>query len=199
MRRFKRFHSFGDLGTMRRRSFRGFDALPVSLDAFLPPLVGGGAAMGTALIIRGVVKPYQLMEDGKTIKMSTETVPKPLRNSLFKYSGLIGAGVGVLGSCILGPFKGWGSAIAGSITAVATGLTLQLADTILGEDAKAQYKAQNPYALMVARRNLQALPYVRQRAYAQNLVNMGPNNPQLPENVTVFPKAQAVNMRAFGG
>lgn len=170
----------------RRRHYGNFGSI-TSMDVWLPPLVGGGLAMGGTLILRAFVPEYK-----EGVPVTEEN-----KNWAFKYAGVIGAGIGVLGSVVLGPFRGWGAAVAGGINAVLTGLNGQLYDTVVPkpESAAAGY--------MVARRSPFGLPYPRggRRASLGGFMASQPINASLPENVSRFPaeSAAAVNMGAFGG
>jgi len=149
------YHGYGNPGRRSRRRghrrsyrgygqplkvFSGFGRLGIGMDAFMPPLLGGGAATATALILRGAVDPFAKDEAGQT-KLDEKGVP--VLSFAFKNAGYLGAGAGVLVSGIYGAFwGGWGSAISGGITALAAGLTAQFFNSVMKEENKL---AAQPY------------------------------------------------------
>ena len=181
----------------RRRYYRGYGDLPVGMDAFLPSLVGGGGAMGTTLILRGLVPQYKKDEAGN---IKTDEEGKPVENFAFKYAGLIGGGVGALGSVVLGPFKGWGYAISGGLTAMFTGLTSTLYNAVVPKEEEAGAGASG-YRYMVSRRSPYGQPVLYRGGSRLGYMVGTPVDKKLPENVTAFPSTSftEVNMRAFGG
>jgi len=172
----------------RRRRYGNFGEI-TSMDVWLPPLVGGGLAMGGTLILRAFVPEYK----------EGAPVTEENKNWAFKYAGVLGAGIGIVGSVILGPFRGWGAAMAGGINAVLTGLNGQLYDTVV----PAPTAAAAGYGYMVARRPAFGLPYPRsgRRTQLGGFMATAPVNASLPENQTRFGVGEqaAVNMGAFGG
>lgn len=122
--------------------YSGFGALGVGMDAILPPAVGGGTAVGTSLLLRAFVDP-EVKGNG-----SVETDPDtglPKVHWAFKYAGLLGAAAGIGTSVILGFFQGWGSAVAGGITALSTGLGAQFYNSVVPEEAN-EVKRREKYA-----------------------------------------------------
>jgi hypothetical protein len=131
----------------RRRSYKGYGSplkiysgygkVKVSLGMMLPSLVGGTGTLGATLLMRAFVPPEKKDDAGNPIVENG--VPK--LNVFWKYAGLFGAGVGVLASMILGPFQGWGAAVAGGLTAAMAGLTAQFANMVVPKDKRhlAQY------------------------------------------------------------
>jgi hypothetical protein len=131
----------------RRRSYRGYGSplkiysgygkVKVSLGIMLPSLVGGTGTLGATLLMRAFVPPEKKDESGNPIVENG--VPK--LNLFWKYAGLFGAGVGVLASLILGPFQGWGAAVAGGLTAAMAGLTAQFTNMVVPKEKRhlAQY------------------------------------------------------------
>jgi len=111
--------------------FSGFGNLDIGMDAFLPPLVGGGTTLGTALLLRAFVDPQVKGANDMPEMESDGTTPKV--HWAFEYAGVIGAGAGVLTSAILGPFQGWGSAVAGGLTALLAGMTAQFYNKVVPE------------------------------------------------------------------
>jgi len=180
---------------MARRRYRDFGDLPVGLDAFLPSAVGGGACMGTALLLRGLVSKYAKTETGA---IKTDSEGKPIENWGFKYAGLIGAGVGILGSMVLAPFKGWGYAISGGLTSLFTGLTANLYDVVVPEE---EQSATAGMGYLIARKAPMGQPFLGRGRSRLGYMVSSPSNPALPENVTAFPQdvLREINMKAFGG
>jgi hypothetical protein len=131
----------------RRRSYKGYGSplkiysgygkVKVSLGMMLPSLVGGTGTLGATLLMRAFVPPEKKDDAGNPIVK--DGVPQ--LSVFWKYAGLFGAGVGVLASMILGPFQGWGAAVAGSLTAVMAGCTAQFANMVVPKDKRhlAQY------------------------------------------------------------
>jgi len=119
------------------RIYSGYGKVKVSLGIMLPALVGGTGALGSTLLMRAFVPPEKKDESGNAIIEDG----KPKLNPFWKYAGLIGGGIGVVASCILGPFQGWGAAVAGGITAAMAGLTAQFANMVVPEEKRhlAQY------------------------------------------------------------
>jgi len=132
-RRCAKFSGYGK----RKRSYRGygrsvrvysgFGKLDVGLDAILPPAVGAGTAMGTALLLRAFVDP-QVKAEGNGV-VDPEKI-----HWAFQYAGLIGAGAGIATSLVLGYFQGWGSAVAGGISALGAGVTSQFYNKVVPEE-----------------------------------------------------------------
>lgn len=126
----------------RRRSYKGYGSplkiysgygkVKVSLGMMLPSLVGGTGTLGATLLMRAFVPPEKKDDAGTPIM--EDGVPK--LNVFWKYAGLFGAGVGVLASMILGPFQGWGAAVAGSLTAAMAGLTAQFANMVVPKEKR---------------------------------------------------------------
>jgi hypothetical protein len=188
----------------RRKRYTRKGSIGVGLDAFLPPAVGGTAAMGTTLMLRGFVKPYQRDEDEA---IQYDEAGKAKENFAFKHAGLIGAGAGIVGSAVLGPFRGWGSALSGAITAALTGVTSELYNAVVPAERR-PLPPLTGYGFQIARRSPYGQlgqPFVYDRGgarlgYGQSMYNR-PAPASLPENVTAFPAAygQKVNAAAFGG
>jgi hypothetical protein len=136
----KRRKTYGGYGNpLRIYSGYGKNAgkVKVSLGIMLPALVGGSGALGGTLLLRALVPPEKKDENGNPILENN--VPK--LSPFWKYAGLIGGGLGVLASCFLGPFQGWGATVAGAITATMTGLTAQFVNMVVPKDQRslAQY------------------------------------------------------------
>jgi len=182
----------------RRRYYRGFGNINVTLDAFLPPAVGGGLTLGTTLILRAFVPQFSKDAAGA---FKIDEKGNPVEHWAFKYAGIIGTAAGIAGSVILGPFRGWGSAISGGVTALLAGLSAQLYNTVVQKNELTG--ATQGLGFMVARRSPYAQPaiYRGSRMGYNQLQQSYAQNPQLPENVSAFPSdyAQTVNKRAFGG
>lgn len=123
--------------------YSGFGALDVGLDAILPPVVGGGTALGTALLLRGFVDPE--VKENDVPKLDDEG--NPVVHWAFKYAGFIGAGAGVVTSAVLGPFTGWGSAVAGGLTSILAGTAAQLYNTVVPEERQG-YRGYGRYGLV---------------------------------------------------
>jgi len=131
----------------RRRSYKGYGSplkiysgygkVKVSLGIMLPSLVGGTGTLGATLLMRAFVPPEKKDDAGNPVMENG--VPK--LNVFWKYAGLFGAGVGVLASMILGPFQGWGAAVAGGLTAAMAGLTAQFTNMVVPKEKRhlAQY------------------------------------------------------------
>lgn len=127
-------------GTKRKGSYRGYGqsvkvysglgALDVNLDSLLPPAVGGGAALGTTLMLRGIIDPMVKDESGGIAYEDDQTTPKV--HWAFKYAGLLGAGAGVLASAVLGfAGMGWGSTAIGAVSALTTGMSAQFYNSVV--------------------------------------------------------------------
>ncbi len=164
----------------------------ISIDSALAPLVGGGVATGTTLLLRGFVPP---IPEG-----SEYTVEEP--HWAFKYAGLLGGAAGILGSLALGYFRGWGEAVTGGICAGMAAANAQLYNTVVAEENRSSYMGY-----MVSRPAAYGQPaiYGRTRRLGRRglrgfMVNRAVAG-ELPENVTAFPNAAiaGVNMKAFGG
>ena len=179
---------------------RGYGKVKITLDSVLGPAVGGTAAMGTALILRGFVNPYKMENEIPVMEADGIT---PVKNWAFQYAGLLGMGAGLVGSAILGPFRGWGVALTGGIAAVLGGLTAQLYNTVVPEENKGgigiMVARRAPYGQMVYDRGQAKLSFAN-RGYGQQMFAQQAN-PAFPENVTAFPQdyVKSVNRRAFGG
>lgn len=158
--------------------FSGFGKLGVGMDAFLPPLVGGGAALGTSLLLRAFVDP-QVKGEGGAPEMEADGSPKV--HWAFKYAGLLGAGAGILTSAILGPFQGWGSTVAGAVCASMAGLTAQFYNKVVPEKVdstmiRSQYAWRGlgkyaPYG-MIAAQPRQFGPANGMQGYGQGMQGM---------------------------
>lgn len=120
--------------------YSGFGALNVGMDAFLPPLVGGGTALGTTLLLRAFVDPEVKDEAGG---INADKTP----HWAFKYAGLLGGVAGVVTSAILGPFQGWGASVAGGLTSLLAGGTAQLFNKVVPEDRQG-YRGYGKYGLV---------------------------------------------------
>jgi hypothetical protein len=126
----------------KRRSYKGYGSplkiysgygkVKVSLGIMLPSLVGGTGALGSTLLLRAFVPPEKKDDAGNPVLENG--IPK--LNVFWKYAGLFGAGVGVLASLILGPFQGWGAAVAGGLTSAMAGLTAQFANMVVPKDKR---------------------------------------------------------------
>lgn len=189
----------------RRRYYRGYGDIGIGLDAFLPPLVGGGTAMGTTLLLRGFVPRWK--KEGENGAYVFEE-GKPVQHWAHEYAGLIGMGAGLIASVVLGPFKGWGSAISGGITALLAGGTAQLYESVVKEEERLAPPVTG-YRAMVARPAPFGQPYPwrggarlgYQRQGYRQLQAARPADPSYPENVTAFPAdyQNRINYAAFGG
>lgn len=159
----------------------------VNFGDMLPPLVGGGTATGTTLILRGFVPPYPENYEGEEPHWA------------FKYAGVLGGVAGVAASVALGFFRGWGEAATGSVVAALAAANAQLYNQVVPEENQA-YRGY-----MVARPSAYAQPAIygrTRRRRGLRGVMVGHNvDKALPENVSSFPTASvaAVNMKAFGG
>lgn len=181
----------------RRKRFADLGKIPVSLDAFLPPLVGGGATMGTTLLLRGVVGQYKKDDQGN-VKLDEQG--KPIENVAFKYAGLFGAIPGVVLSAVLGPFTGWGSAISSALTSIFTGLTAQLYNTVPSElHIEKLPEQKSGYGVMFVRKPVAQIRAPERLGYKALITE--PVKKELPENVSVFPPkyVRTVNASAWGG
>lgn len=217
-----RSRGHGDYGKIRRRRrsytrryrgygapmevYSGFGRLGIGMDAFLPPLVGGGTALGTTLLLRAFVSP-EVKENGvvQTEVVDGQTVTK--LSWAFKYAGFIGAGAGILTSAILGPFTGWGSAVAGGITSLAAGLTGGLYNKVVPKESQGYrgygrvFLQQRPRPLAglgrMSMRGVRGLGMIGVQQAGQDgrrFYLPGRGAAGFPANVT-----SAVNMSAFGG
>lgn len=124
--------------------YSGFGALDIGLDAFLPPMVGGGTALATSALLRAFVDP-EVKEDDVLVMEEDGVTPK--QHWAFKYAGLVGAGGGVLTSAVLGPFMGWGAAAAGALTSLFAGGAAQLYNTVVPEERQG-YRGYGRYGLV---------------------------------------------------
>lgn len=184
--------------------YSGFGKLDVGLDAFLPPMVGGGTALGTSLLLRAFVDPEVKDEAGA---LKTDDEGKPVVHWAFKYAGLLGAAGGVLTSAVLGPFVGWGSTVAGALTALLAGGTAQFYNTVVPEERQG-YRGYGRYGLVAMQpRHYGRFPVTHSPVYGKAgygaigalptqrrfaLPGRGPQG--IPESVR-----SVVNRAAFGG
>lgn len=186
---------------MARRKF--FGNLGIGMDSILPGTVGGGATLGTALLLKAFVPQFVMKKDVAGVEAVETKDGKPVESFWFKNASLVGMGVGILGSIVVGYYKGWGSAAAGSIAAIAAGATAQFADGVAPTrdpvTGKVVTLSAYPYMYRGGSHIAYGLMTARKNPYG-NLMSR-PAAPSLPENVTALGTRfmSNVNTRAFGG
>jgi hypothetical protein len=182
---------------MARRKF--FADLGIGMDSILPGAVGGGTAMGGSLLLRAFVPQYVTTKDAAGVESVKITDGKPTESFWFKRAPLIAAGAGIAASLVVGYFKGWGSAAAGSIAALAVGVTAQFADTVApvrSEVTGAIIPTAGYGAVLASRNPWSAYPYLY-RGKTLGALQASTAQPGYPENVPMGTVSRK-NMAAFG-